>query len=291
MITLEIPQTKRMLYLPEDLSECDSRQYAEASLLIYRFQHESLSYEDFRMEMLYKLLNLHRGKRKLNHEQKEEMHSNLHGISTLVDSFFDKDEEDKLIIKQYYIHNHTPVIHDTFKKWIGPSDEFNNVDFGQYIDALDIYHTYDIDPSKELLYQLMAIFYLPKGKKYKQYMVDKNWKHFKAVHFGRVYGFFLLFASFQKYIFSAKVYYQGKELDLSILFENSAEKDESAIPGIGMLSIAHQLAQSGVYGNLNKVRNTNLWVILLGLYDARKRDLDNERLRKKEESTNKRKNK
>lgn len=289
MITLEIPQSGHTLYLPEDLGECDSRQYTEACFLIYKFQSGKLSLDDFRIEMLYKLLNLKKGKRRISDLEQEDMESNLYQLSISINSFFEKDENEDLVIKQYYIHNHNKIIHDGFKKWYGPDDEFNDITFGQYLDALDLYSELETNPTDVLLYRFMSIFYHTRGKKYAAKISPINAQHFKFVHFGRVYGFFLLFASFQKYLFSAKVVYQGKELDLSILFSGTeGEKEESSIPGIGMLSIAHQLAESGVYGPIKEVRATNFWEVMLRLYDIRKRDLDNETKRKKEESEAKR---
>ncbi len=289
MILLEIPETKRKIYLPENLAECDSNQYADASLLMFQFQQGKMSYEDFRIEMLYRLLNLKKGKSKLGVDQKEEMNSTIYMLSQRIDSFFEKDADDKMIIKQYYIKNHTPTIRDAFKKWYGPADEFNDITFGQYVDALNIYSLLEQKPNADLLYRLMAIFYHQKGRVYDPKKVEANATHFRYVHFGRVYGFFLLFASFQKYLFSAKVYYQGNELDLSILFEKDKEEEkeketvESKIPGIGMLSIAHQLAESQVYGPIQEVRKTDFWEIILRLYDIRKRDLDHQADRKRQD--------
>jgi len=289
MILLEIPETKRKIYLPENLAECDGNQYADASHLIFKFQQGTLSYEDFRINMLYKLLNLKKGNRKLSDDQKEAKNSTIYQLSEQIDSFFEKDDEDQMVIKQYYIHNHTPKIHDSFYRWYGPADEFNDISFGQYVDALNVYSLLEQKSTPELLFSLMAIFYHKKGQKYDPKKVETNAAHFRHVHFGRVYGFFLLFASFQKYLFSAKVYYQGNELDLSILFEKEKETDnntaESKIPGIGMLSIAHQLAESQVYGPIQEVRKTDFWEIILRLYDIRKRDLDHQSDIKKQEET------
>ena len=58
---------------------------------------------------------------------------------------------------------------------------------------------------------------------------------------------------------------------------------ESKIPGIGMLSIAHQLAESQVYGPIQEVRKTDFWEIILRLYDIRKRDLDHQADRKRQD--------
>src|SRR5690606_5517885 len=100
-------------------------------------------------------------------------------------------------------------------------------------------------------------------------------KRFKTLYFGEVFGFYLLFASFQKYLTSAKIYWQGKELDLSILFSDDEIKEvESDIPGIGMHSTLFTLAESGVFGTIKEIRKENFWEIIIRMYDLRKRDLD-----------------
>jgi hypothetical protein len=303
MITLEIPETGRYLKLPEELAECDSRQYAEACLLIYRYQQDEISYEDFRVEMVYKLLDLKKGTRKEVGDSDElEMLSNIYGLSKFIDSFFEKDEEeeadekiDKLKIKLYYIDNKVPKIKYFKPELIGPADEFDNITSGQYMDALEIFYMMEITPSKELMYELMAIFYRPKGKKYDRTKTNKYNNQIKNVHFGQVYGFYLLFSSFQTYLSSATVFYQGQELDLSILFqkpgeENKKEETKSQIPGLGMKSIYFQLAESGVFGPLKEVRKTDFWETILRLYDIRKRDLDAEADRQRQEEIAKSKN-
>lgn len=275
MITIELPHTKRKLYLPEELGECTDQQYVEACNLIYKHQYGKLEYPDFRVEMIYKLLNLKKGKGKLVKSEVEDMDSNIYMLSRYIDSFFNQDKEGRRIIKMNYLHNHSKTIRDAFRKWYGPADGFDDVTFGQYLDALNIFGLLEKEITHELLYRLMAIFYQGKNRKYDPETSKENYKHFRHVYFGRVYGFFLFFASFQQYLTSARVYYEGKELDLSILFSGDV-KEKSDIPGIGMLSIAFQLSESGVYGPFQELRERNMWEVMIRLYDIRKRDLDYE---------------
>lgn len=285
MITIELPHTKRRLYLPENLGECTDQQYAEACYLIYKYQHGLLEYPDFRVEMIYKLLNLKKGKGKLVKSEVEDMDSNIYMLSKFIDSFFNQDEEGRRVIKMDYLHNHSRTIRDAFRKWYGPADGFDDVSFGQYLDALNIFGLLEKEITHELLFRLMAIFYTQKNlitrkiEKYNPEKAKENYKHFRHVYFGRVYGFFLFFASFQRYLTSAKVYYEGKELDLSILFSGDV-KEKSDIPGIGMLSIGFQLSESGVYGPYQELRERNMWEVLIRIYDIRKRDLDYEAQKK-----------
>jgi len=75
---------------------------------------------------------------------------------------------------------------------------------------------------------------------------------------------------------TAKIYVQGNEIDFSILYNEFSTdiKFDSTIPGIGMKSLMYSIAESGVFGNLDDVRNASFWEIMIRFYDVRKRDLD-----------------
>ena len=139
---------------------------------------------------------------------------------------------------------------------------------------------------------LMATFYLPKNQEYNSSKVEKLSKKFKYIDFGCVYGFFLFFGSFQIYITSTIVLWEGKKIDFSILFKDNDNDDKSVsnIPGLGFKSIAYQLAESQVFGDLKTLRKENLWEVMLRLYDLRKRDLDNKAEIKEQEEQLKQKN-
>lgn len=290
MITIEIPETGTKLYMPADLSECDARQYNELSMLIFKLQSQEIPYEVFRVHAVYALLNMEPVEDDDPMVQEEKM-ANIYQLSTLVDDFFEDGEGDARILKQYYVHNPIDKIKLLGKYYHGPKDGFENIQFGEYIDALHLFSEYNATNNKDCLYQLMATLYrIPKSiykiqisneaingdarRAYNQHGVMDRAKHFKKMYFGQVYGFYLLFASFQKYIASAKIYWQGRELDLSILFEGDPDIKQSDIPGIGMKSILFTLAESGVFGSKKKLEKENLWEILMRMYDLTKRDKD-----------------
>ena len=295
MITLEIPETGTKFNMPSDLSECDSRQYNEISFLIYQLQQKEIVYEVFRVRAVYALLNM-KPVESDNKEHQEEKMVNIYRLSELVDDFFEDIEgEDTKILKQYYVHNPVQRIKCLLTSYYGPTDDFGNIQFGEYIDALHLFTEYHSTKDNGFLYQLMATMYRPYDKKgndpenpedfiddnrqmYNEYLVPKRAKKFKRLYFGEVYGFYLLFASFQKYLSSAKIYWQGRELDLSILFNSDTKVVESDVPGIGMKSTLYTLAESGVFGTIKELRRESLWEILLRMYDLTKRDLDHKAL-------------
>ena len=290
MITLEIPETGKKFYLPEDLSQCDTRQYNKISELVYEFYEGIISYFDFRARGYYALLNMVPVKNNDPKYQEEKM-ANIYQVSCLLDSFFEEDGNGAKVLKQHYVHNPVKKVRPIVRSYYGPVDEFSNLSFGEYVDALHYFTEYTETKDLDNLYRLMATLYRPKKSfhfirryladyngdiriDYNEHHVEARAKKFRHLYFGAVYGFYLLFASFQKYLVTAKIYWQGKELNLSILFDGKDEEPKSDIPGIGLKSILYTLAESGVFGSIKELRTENAWEVFFRMYDLVKRDRD-----------------
>jgi hypothetical protein len=296
MHVIESQETNIKRYIPSDLSECDQQQYMDMCELIFYFQNQQITYDEFRTHAVYKLMNMVPSRKE--REDDDLKFANIYLISELIDDFFDTDEEGQKIIKQYYIHNPIPSFRPLFKTLYGPSDSFMNMTFGEYTDALRLFLDFHATGDMELLKLLTALFYRPKKsfhfivkrlssydgdirEPYNSKLLEINAKQLKHAPIGFVYGFYLLFASFQKYLIDAKIPWGGKEIDFAILFESSKEEtnepESGEIPGIGMDSIAFSLAESGIFGNIEQVRNTNFWDIMVRMYDLRRTDLERQK--------------
>ena len=288
MHTVEIPDKKLKLYVPEHLGECNQEQYINMCSLLFGYITQQLTFEEVKTHGIYYLLNM-KPSGKVIEETELIKFGNINLLSELVETFFEEGEENQKVIKQYYINNPIEKIVGATKNYYGPSNEFNNVKFGEYVDALSHFADFHATGETEYLYYLIATFYREKRfltKNVENFTKDKRVKYntervsdlakvFKFQNIGVIYGFYLLFASFQKYLTTAKLYVEGKEIDLSILF-NGDEVVESELPGIGMKSTLYTISESGIFGTLKEVRETSLWEILIRMYDIRKRDLDAE---------------
>jgi len=287
---IKIPHTGRDLYIPADLSECDERQYIEMSALILEYQCGHIDYETLRIHAVYKLLDMKQGKATINDNDK---FSNIYQLSLLIDSFFETDDNGNKVIKQYYINNPVASFKGAIIDYYGPSDEFNNVTFGEYIDGLGYFIDFRDTGEIKYLHLLLATFYRIKKQdialsklldtfdgdvrvKYNAASVASRAKDFEKQHIGIVYGFYLLFASMQKYITTAILIIEGKEIDLTVLFDDStpSKQKESDLPGIGMKAIMYSFAESGVYGDIERVRNIPLWEALVHMYHLTKKSKD-----------------
>ena len=305
MHVIESQESKLKRYIPSDLSECDKQQYMDMCELIFYYQNEQITYDEFRTHAIYKLMNMVPSK-KTNHQEEDEIKfANIYQASELIDSFFDIDDKGLKTIKQFYIHNPVPSFAPAFKTLHGPTDSFMNMTFGEYTDALRLFLDFHATGDMEILKLITALFYRPKKsfhfirkqlssydgdirEPYNSKLLEVNAKQLKHAPIGFVYGFYLLFASFQKFLIDAKIMWGGKEIDFSILFESGSNDDQpqsEAIPGIGMDAIAFSLAESGTFGNIEQVRKTNFWDIMVRMYDLRRTDL--ERQKHEKNATNK----
>lgn len=279
MIIIDVPEAKETLYMAEELAECDDRQFADMAKLIYMFTIDEINYEQFSILAVYALLGLKapKGKPDRNSPKWE----NIFMLSEKIISFFDVEKKDgrkQLSPKNYDITNKLRK-YKLFRKYYGPEDGFLDISYGQYSDGLEEYITYSQTGDLNSLRLLFAIFYREKDpvtrelEKYSYALAKKRAeKVFIHTDIRHLYGFYLLFDAFQKYTTSGSIVVFGEEIDLSIIYEDAGIK--SAIPGIGIHGIVNDLAETGIFGNADGVRETNFWRIALQLYYVKKKSID-----------------
>lgn len=288
MVILDFPDIKKTLFLPENLSECDRRQYADISKLIYCLNSKEINYFEFRILALYALLNLEKPKSiPKTIDENDIKWQQVFLLSEKIDSFFNKTETPegvKIETKLGYFNNPLPHI-KMFNTYFGPKDGFEDVMFGQYVDGLEEYIYFSQTGDVEALRTLFSIFYLGRNENYQLKNAKKKANEiFRHIDIRYLYGFYLYFTSMQEYILGGELMVMGKSIDLSIIYQETGEEKKSDIPGIGMHSVLHDIAESGVFGSYNGVRETNMWQILLRLYELKKKNLDDLKTQKKNES-------
>lgn len=292
MHTIEIPEANITKYIPSDLSECTREEYMDICELVFRMDVQEISFDDLKIQAVYKLMNMKRKDEKLSVENDLIKFANIHQLSLLIDDFFDENEIGQKVLKQSYIHNPIPHFTPLLRKYFGPADQFENVTFGEYSDALRLFHQFHASGDMELLYHMAAILYRPSKsfhsirkrsanydgdirQKYNPNHVQSRAKVFRYMPVGFIYGVYLYFASFQKFISSAEVPWAGKVLNLSILFQVSSDDAPVDVghDDIGMDAVMFTLAESGVFGSPKELNNTNIWMVLVRMYDVQLKSL------------------
>lgn len=273
MHTFDILEINKRFDIPENIAECDRRQYLDMAKLIFMFQTDEISYEQFRILTLYSLMNMHYQESELPNMQ-EEKWQEIYIKSEIVDSFFTEDEDGVKHLVQDYIHNAVKTVKYKVLSFQGPKDGFENMTWKQFIDGIGELQSFKQEQKPESLLKIFAMFYLNKNERYGKIDLDKRMAYFKDLDIRYVYGFFLLFNSFWKFLLSdAVIKVDGREINLSILFAKDEKDQESEaaasvdLPELGLRSTAFQLAESGVFGTMDELEQTNAWDVLLRIYD------------------------
>jgi len=312
MYLLESPDTNLKRYMPEQLSECDSRQYIEFCQLIFEYMGGKITFAELKTHAVYRLLNMVPAKeytpsknpklRKIQEQEHENKMVNVYLLSERVGSFFEPSPDDENIhqAKLNFINNPVPKFRPAFRTFYGPTDQFMNVTFGEYRDALRLFHQFNATPDIEILYELAAIMYRPKKplhfiqkhlpnyngdvrQAYNPNFIARRSQTMRLARVGFVYGFYLLLASFQKFISTAKINWGGREIDFSILYQSFADEQEltTDIPDVGVDSIMFTMAESGTFGSIKELEQTSIWMIYLKMYDIRKKYIEEREQHKK----------
>lgn len=269
MITLELHPIGKKLHLPTCLAECNSEQYIKASNIIFRYKTGNLNELQFNKSLLYALLDI-KSQKSIPENVEDKINENVILLSEHIQEFFIQENEHQKI-RLDFIHNPIPWIKHGIVKLIGINDGFIDEPFGKYIDALEHFLDFNAYQDVESLIKMCEILYTPKST-----FLYKRFFDWGKVDFGILYGTYLFFASFQIYLQSAGVEYAGQTYNLKIIFDSEGESTTSGIPSLGLKSTLFSIAETGVFGEMEKVRKTNTWEIFLRLYDLRKKAIDEE---------------
>ena len=293
MHSLEFQEINERMWIPENLGECDKRQYLDASKLILMFQMGELNESQFRVMLLYSLLNMDFEKSELEYED-EEKWDNIYICSEVLKSFFTEDENGQKHLVQGYVNNPMKSVSYKAHTFKGPKDAFQGITYGQLEDGVGEINNFVKYGEIESLVKLFAIFYLKGNEKYSAVKMEKRIKFFDHLDIRYVYGFYLLFISFFNYLTKECILViDGRDLDLRILFatpeaDESAEADTDEPESLGMRATSFQLAESGVFGTLAELREADAMMVLVRMYDLVIRNRKEEAERKKQEEEQKR---
>ena len=233
------------------------------------YQMAEINLEEFRVHGLYALLNMKPEESALQNIQDEKW-ENIYILSELLNSFFTIDENQRMHLIQDYIHNPVKSVKYKLRTLYGPKDAFFGFKYGQLEDGVGELFNFLREGDFKYLVKLFAIWHMFKGEKYGSFDMEKRIKFFEHLDIRYVYGFYLLFVSFFNFLTKECVIsIDGKDLDLTILFKSpeNTETDTNQPEGLGMRSTSFQLAESGVFGTLEELRDGDGMMVLIRMYD------------------------
>lgn len=277
---IEIPDLKLSYNMPENLAECSTKEYLALSYLVLQYLSGAINYEEFRIHAVCKLLNIQVSSK---FHTDEEIMANIYRLSELCSSYFEDTEDGSKKLILDFLQIKISKVKTAFTTYYAPAESLFEITYGEFADASRIFDDFHATGDVFNLYLLASVLYRkrkPFSKKrvpYNGNKIEKQANHFKKYASPSfIYGVYLQFVAFRQYLPTAQIPWGGNFLNFEILFEGDSDT-ENAIPGIGADSMVFSLAESSVFGNVEKVRSTNFLEIMIHLYDLRKRDLENKK--------------
>jgi hypothetical protein len=278
---------------PENWDELTRTQAIFACKLLYYMAKGEFTVDQFRKLMVDRFIGRdNRGIDKLKGwENKMAMWANEGVLADTVNFFFKIGKTDKGIEKYEVLPSGTTNWVKDFrfrmKKYHGPGDFLEGMTFAQFKDALTNAHKYMETQDDEWLGRLLAVCYLPKGEKYSMKRAMKRAKRFNRVDIGIRYACFCYLMGCM-HTLRTDAGGQGIEVDgtrcrFSLVFnKKGSDKGKN---GVGLTGVLMSLAESGVFGDLEKTASADVWDVLVRLYqlelDRREMERELQKGRKK----------
>ncbi|MCH8491442.1 MAG: hypothetical protein LAT81_16175 [Oceanicaulis sp.] len=269
MHTLEIPSKELKIDYPESIEEMNPEQYLKFIELGLHYKTERISKAQLKTKLVYILCNFYHDKRKWKKmEQIDELvnfNSNIFHIGETLESLFDGDD-----LRMGSVLCLIPTINFKKRKYVGPGDALNELTFGQYMDAFSHYQNYGETKDIESLKRLFVTLYRPTDRRTKrpvEYNSDNVESEARAIN---KMDFRYLLAAL--WFFEASLYYyrhdaitiDGNEIDFSLLYNKSGPSGKSQ--GAGLKDVLFTVAESGVFGSINKARKAKFLDVMLRLH-------------------------
>ena len=95
--------------------------------------------------------------------------------------------------------------------------------------------------------------------------LEKRIKKMKLCSYAQLYYVFLFFKACEEFLLHGRPTIDGKEINLSVLYEGAKGGTDD---GIGLMGILFTLAETNVFGDIDKTADTGLYDVLSRLYQV-----------------------
>ncbi len=279
MHKFEIPQLKVQMEVPSEISELSQEDYLVFVELFLLLKSGELSLKEFRLVWLNHFYNLQTIK-KLPRAKRDDIYATVYKISELFDSFLIIDQEkNSFELQMYCIKNLIPFFELNGIRYYGPQDALTDFTFFEYIDAHQAYADFISLQDLDSLTRLVAILYRPEIEnfdvvstsdsydgqrrvKFNPHAVDHRMKLISELPFPVMYGIFQFYHSCEIFLKEGEFPMNGSSIKLKLLYSQSGVPSDDT----GLVGILYTLSESGVFGNARETSETNLYDVMVRLY-------------------------
>jgi len=289
MHKIEIPDKNIVREFPSDVSEMTGDQFLYFISLVMRYLDGKVSLQQFKVMLIKNLLDIRYDLKyaTLSVGEKEEIQGNIIRLSDLCESFFEtivKDGKPTKVFKLSFTKNFIPMV---CGRYHGPKDALQDISFCEYRMAHSHFVSYLNTKDEMELSRMIAILYRRRKPliwlrklfgsfdgqhrakftaKTNPYFIERRARRIAKLPAHVRYGIFLFFSGSEQFLATGKPVIDGKEIDLSIIYDNSGQDPNS--PDIGLIGILFGLAESKVFGSIGDTDNQNLYDVMVRLYQV-----------------------
>lgn len=299
MNTLEIPFNGKRVEYAGSWEEIPYHHAPYIGKCLYWLESQQLTVDEFRKLVVDRLINrvnsafIPHGQLSMNiwHNEALLADSVNFFFRVITEKMDDGQEVETWEVIPNFVKNLVPFVRIGHAKCYGPGDFLTGMSFGEFKDVSLCTQKWMETKEPEWLNRMMAISYRPrrlrikKGRlslerqPYSSEAVERRMEKVERVDMGYKYMYFQ-FLMGCLYMMRTNAQGQGIEIEgqrcnMSLIF-NRQKEDAPPEDGIGLMGVLMALAETGVFGSIKKTARTDLWDVLLRLYqlELQARELD-----------------
>ena len=285
MHTVSFSDNKKVNYA-SCIEEMSQLEFEHMMMLYSRQQSGEISITDFRYQLMIKVLDIRKTARYYNmtKQQREQIHYNINLLVDTLDSFYVQEVIDGNTVNRLNLNWVKQMIPE-YAGYYGPADALTNCTFYEHKEAFSAYCSYLDTNDEDKLDEMIAILYRPHPQffrlrryfskfdvperesfsaKTNSLSLARRQRKVKRWPAHIKFAISQWYSNCLEYLRSGKPVIDGIEIDFSILFPQKTESTGPA--GIGLMGIVFSLAETNVFGDAEKTGNSNLFDVLVRLY-------------------------
>ena len=283
MHTLEIPEINYKAQYPSCLSEMNRWQYLKFIQLYLLLEADKITWQEFRIRLLSYFITIVRTTEILTPEEIELIHGEIFRISETLDSFcITKTEQNKehLELDLSNTRNLLPKV----GKLHGPADALTDLSFFEYIEAHHAFLACSADATGSIpvenIDRLIAILYRPKRRflffkklsplwngqsreKYNEHTVEGRMLKVSRLPLEVKIGILIWYRACEEFLQTGVIGIGLSQIDFSLLYQ---ETDKAEQNDTGLIGVLYTLAESGVFGSVKQTAESNLYDVIVRIY-------------------------
>lgn len=278
-MTVEVTERNLKIEVPSTWEEMPIKTVHYCLQQAHKMLMQQITEAQFCVHCFYKIANIQRSAKSIFLEKIKgqnwllEKQANTYLLAKQATTFMFKTDA-KSQTKEF---NYDTVVNffKTFKLkgkfWAGPDDLLTDISFAEFRTALEELNLYLENKEEKQLSRMLAVLYRPLKNKVKlvfsRESIGTHAKKLDKLPTWQRMAMLLHFTYCIHHIKSEDLLIEGNEINFSVLFPKPKADEEAKKTGTGWTGVLFGIAEKGIFGDIKKTDEANLFDVLLLLYD------------------------